>query len=142
MSYVEDEMTVVEKVAKAVGFNATNELCARFGGRTFYVPTRPHNGHILTILLGEAKATQLGDAIGGQTIELPTLKDVAKTRKEDSVCRMIAAGANDREVLMTLDISVSQLCRLKKRNAELIQAYIVLLDKQSGLFASLKNKAS
>ena len=142
MAYIEDEMTVVEKVAKAVGFNATNELCARFGGRTFYVPTRPHDGHIISILLGQAKAIQLGEAIGGQTIELPMLRDVAKTRKEDVICRQIAAGANDKEILNAMDISVSQLSRLKKRNVDLIAAYVLLLDKQCGLFSSLKTKAS
>ncbi len=142
MDYIEEELTVVEKVAKAVGFNATNELCARFGGRTFYVPTRPHDGHILSILLGEAKAIKLGDAIGGQTIELPTLRDVSKTRREDTICRQIAAGATDKEILHTMDVSVSQLSRLKKRNKTLIQAYVQSLDKQCGLFASLKARTS
>uniref|UniRef100_Q31HV4 Mor transcription activator domain-containing protein n=1 Tax=Hydrogenovibrio crunogenus (strain DSM 25203 / XCL-2) TaxID=317025 RepID=Q31HV4_HYDCU len=137
-AYVEDDLSVVERVNQAVGFNATNELCARFGGRTFYVPANPSDKHIITILLGKQKAMRLGELIGGQSIELPALREVRKIKEEDRICRLYAIGATDREIFDTFDISKSQLDRLKKRNKSLIEAYIIIIDKNCGLFSSLK----
>ena len=134
----DEELTVVEKVAKAIGFTRTCELCARFGGRTFYVPTIPPENHVLSIVLGQATASQLASAVGGQTIELPMLREMHKKREADIVCRRIACGDTDRQILLTTDLSQGQINRIKTENAPLISAYIEMMDKQNSFIKTTK----
>lgn len=136
----EETLSTVEIVAKAIGFTKTCELCARFGGRTFYVPTRPHDGHILSLVLGQANAIKLADVVGGQTIELPMLREINKKREIDTVCRRLANGESDRQILLTTDLSQGQLNRIKNENAPLIEAYCDMMDKQNSFIRTVKTK--
>lgn len=136
----EETLSTVEIVAKAIGFTKTCELCARFGGRTFYVPTRPHDGHILSLVLGQANAIKLADVVGGQTIELPMLREINKKREIDTVCRRLANGETDRQILLTTDLSQGQLNRIKNENKPLIEAYIDMMDKQNSFIRTVKTK--
>lgn len=132
--------TTVETVATAIGFMDTCELCARFGGRTFYVPTRPPQDHILSLVLGEAKAIKLADVVGGQTIELPMLREITKKREVDTICRRLATGEPDRQILLTTDLSQGQLTRIKSENAPVIAAYCEMMDKQNSFIRTMKGR--
>lgn len=134
------EKSTVEIVAEHIGFHATCELCARFGARTFYVPTRPHQGHILSLVLGHDKALSLGEAVGGQTIELPALREISKKRETDMVCRRLAAGESDRQILLTTELTQGQLTRIKSENGDLIEAYADMMDRQNSFIRTVKTK--
>lgn len=135
---VEVEKSIVETVATAVGFIATCELCARFGGRTFYVPSRASSAHILSLFLGNEKSQKLSAMVGGQTIELPMLREVSKKREIDIICRKLAAGESDRQILLTSDISMGNLKRIKNSNSQLIAAYVEMMDKQNSFIKTVK----
>ena len=133
-----EDLPTVEIVAQAIGFFRTCELCARFGGRTFYVPTRPDDRHILSLVLGREWAQKLAEVVGGQTIELPMLREINRKRQVDTICRRLAAGESDRQILLTTDLSRGQLTRIKSENRELISAYTEMMDKQNSFIRTTK----
>ena len=76
--------------------------------------------------------------VGGQTIELPMLREVSKKREIDIICRKLAAGESDRQILLTSDISMGNLKRIKNNNSQLIAAYVEMMDKQNSFIKTVK----
>jgi|GEM_PF-4322861 len=126
----EEKILAVDLIAQAIGFKSTCELCARFGGRTLYIPTMPSSNHVLSLILGHPTALKLGKAVGSTEVELPTLKEVDKKRRIDIVCRKVSAGESDRNILLTTDITRKELGYIKKAYKALIQAYVDINDRQ------------
>lgn len=137
---MEEELPAVDRIAQAVGFNATCELCARFGGRTLYIPTVPSENHVLSLILGHPLALKLGKTVGGNTVELPTLKEVDKKRRIDIVCRKLAMGESDRDILLSTDVTRKELEYIKKAYKDLIDAYVEISDRQTSFIKASTRK--
>ncbi len=120
--YESDDLSITTRMAGAIGFNETCELCARFGGRSFYVPRIIIEHHVLFLLLGN-KADILADEFGGQTIELPLLVKSERIRQEDLACRLVARNLTLAEIKASMGITDSKLMRIKRDNRGLIEVY-------------------
>lgn len=65
--------STLERLGDCVGTVAALKLCARWGGRTLYVPGEPMaNDHPIVALIGPRLAADLQQEFGSETLSIPT----------------------------------------------------------------------
>lgn len=66
-------MTLVEEIAKEVGFDVMMQICNIWGGQTLYIPDNPAPDHRIAQDIGYENLLHLVALYGGQTIHPPCL---------------------------------------------------------------------
>lgn len=107
-------------IAAAIGLKATLKLCAHFGGKTLYVPTRIETDHPIALLIGHEKAQKLAEAIGGEEVTLPVV-DMGTERRAARVIRFLIHGLKPREIAALENISERTVTRIAEKHRDLIQ---------------------
>ncbi|WP_294948258.1 helix-turn-helix domain-containing protein [Sulfurivirga sp.] len=113
------EESKADIIAAAIGLKATLKLCAHFGGKTLYVPTRIEANHPIALLIGPEKAARLAGAIGGEEVTLPVV-DMGTERRAARVIRFLVHGLRPREIAALENISERTVTRIAERHRELI----------------------
>ncbi len=113
------EESKADIIAAAIGLKATLKLCAHFGGKTLYVPTRIEANHPIALLIGHDRAQKLCQAIGGEEVTLPTV-DISYERRAARVIRFILYGLKPREIAAMEGISERTVTRIAEKHRELI----------------------
>lgn len=108
--------TTLDDVAALIGFSATLQLAAWYGGRTqnLYVPQEVVEGHTLAVLLGLANAQRLSREWGGQLLAIPGIEAYEDLVRKRHVGRMFEKGFGTREIASQMRVSerrVQQICR-------------------------------
>jgi hypothetical protein len=86
--------TEIDQVVDCIGFRAALILCAKYGGRTLYVPDQPRDSHRLAAEIGYQPLQRLCEVFGSQSINIPNIEPTV-SRCE---ARQIAINLNARGI--------------------------------------------
>lgn len=73
----------IEMVAAELGDELAHRLEYHFAGTRIYIPSEPHENHILVRMLGRGAAEKLGAKFGGDAIDIPN-----RSRRERRIARI------------------------------------------------------
>jgi hypothetical protein len=88
----EDLPGVAQRIARAIGVEATVTLIQRRGGRRIFVPATAVPGQQLVGIIGIAAAQRLAELYGNDRVELPTRASVLRAMRDTRVREEHALG--------------------------------------------------
>lgn len=102
---LDKQNSVLDDLAAAIGYTATNALVDLFGGRTLSVPPRHAPGHFLEKLVGKAAFAILVREFGGSYIWIPDGRWRDVDRKSRRIAMMYVVGKKTSEIAEALNMS-------------------------------------
>ena len=86
--------TMMDDVAAAIGYSATNRLMVWFAGRNLYIPNSLTDDHILVKLIGDSAARRLKEEFGGMVLTIPKSPDMNAEKRRVAVWRLLKENNN------------------------------------------------
>jgi DNA-binding CsgD family transcriptional regulator len=105
---------ILEDICGAIGFHATCELVAWFGGASLYVPSTVTEEHPICLVIGLPAYRRLVALLGGETVSLPSNRQYDIARRNRAVVTMVADGYSDGDIATRYGVTRRQLRNIKR----------------------------
>ena len=99
-----------EELVALLGEEATEALCAAFGGQNIVIPRQPRAGDSLERAIGPEEAAVLCAAWGGCRVYIPNL--FRRAARDARIARLRADGSSVREIARLEGLSYRQIERI------------------------------
>jgi len=102
----------MRELKDVVGPGAALAICAKWGGRTLYIPSRARADHPLSLLLGAEAATRLCTAMAGDRLSVPKTDAVMRQIKYRSIQRKKREGASIASLARAFDLTPRRILQI------------------------------
>jgi hypothetical protein len=107
--------STADDISSVIGFTATTDLCAWFGGKNLYVPLVATEDHPVARLIGYAAFKRLVAEFQGDHLAVPTISKGRQSESERFIAAMIAAGAESTEISDKTGLSYRRVQQIRVR---------------------------
>lgn len=102
---------VLQELAELIGLSAALKLAAAYPGVAVYIPSKPHQGHPLSMIVGYENLKRLADVYGQDNLKMPNI--AVRNMKHQLVRELRAEGKSIRDAALATGFTtrrVEQLC--------------------------------
>lgn len=116
---MEHQNGILEDIGAEIGFEATSELVAWFGGAQLYVPEVVTDEHPICRVIGLRRFERLVAMLGGETISLPENRRYDRSRRNRAIAAMVAEGYSDNAIADRHGITPNQIKNIRVKAEQL-----------------------
>lgn len=109
---LDKQNSVLDDLAAAIGYTATNALVDLLGGRTLAVPVQRTQGHYLEKIIGRSAFSILVKEFGGSYIWIPEGRWRDVDRRSRRIAMMYVSGKKTQEIAEIMGISYTSVRKI------------------------------